>query len=375
MEIMYRTAPTATLALSGVLFVLLSAVVLVVADQNVRVEKIAGHEVLRSFSDAGGTSVIGTPTRVIFQDKVGSFWLGGYHGLCCYDEKRDKWINHSNAFGTSSIHWVRSIGQDKRGRIWVSYRIECRFAVFDGGHWRSAEELLPANIKSLGQDMIVGTDGRIWFATPEGLIVYDGSTWTGPFKPPEAVLRDFMRLDLREFENDAPAPAGSPGANLPRFEVWSGLQDRAGSIWLGGKEALLRFNERSGQWEVYPTLGLVGQVSMRLEDRLGRIWVADAKAHLAVYDKAKNVWASYDLSRRFPQVRPNVDAVYVDKRGQVLIGTEVGLLALDERTKELIRPNTTGELSRFSSDVTAIQEDRNGRIWIATGNGVSILRQ
>src|SRR5258708_39521634 len=95
---------------------------------RLREGRVAGHDIVSSFSSADKTSIIGTPIRVIFQDKDGVIWFGGYYGLCSYDEKQNKWTNHSDGLGKSSIQWVPNIGQDSLGRIWIEYRIDSALA-------------------------------------------------------------------------------------------------------------------------------------------------------------------------------------------------------------------------------------------------------
>lgn len=352
------------------------------------VEQIAGHDLLKAFSseELRRKLVIADTPDIIFQDSKGIFWFGGTRGLCSYDEKQDRWVDYSHAGGNSRANaaamaddewkpgWIGAICSDKQGRVWV-HSVISKFAFLDGGRWHSVNDRLPPNISSLGCTLIAGLEGRIWFVSPQGLVVYDGRGWAGPFNPSDAAMRIYNQFeftyadkDLAELMHQELGEKKLPP--LWESEVQSGIQDRDGDIWLGATRGIWRFEERTGDWKIYPMHGLVEEVSLIFSDRYGRIWFADAAAHLALYDKHKDTWTSYDLGLE----DADVDAVYVDKQGTVIIGAPLGIIILDERTKKM-KPLPVRLGGKLLHGISAITEDNQGRIWMGSYDGIFILKQ
>jgi ligand-binding sensor domain-containing protein len=355
-----------------------------------QVDQVAGHDVLKAFSsqELGRNLIFVSTPDAIFQDSKGIFWFGGPRGLCSYDEKEDRWVDYSRAARSDAVMtddewkpgWICSVCADKQGRIWVQGVIS-KFAFWEGGQWRNANELLPPNITSLGRTLIAGRDGRIWFVSPQGLVAYEGRSWTGPSNPPDTAMRIYNQFKFT-YADKGLARLGDIqdrmhkdlGEKLPQplwtSEVRSGIQDHDGDIWLGAARGIWRFDEKTGDWKVYPMHGLVEEVSLIYTDRYGRIWFADDAAHLALYDKYKDTWTSYDLAFEDAVV----DAVYVDKQGKVIIGAPLGIIILNEWTGKT-QPSPVRIGGKLGRGITAMKEDNQGRIWIGSYDGIFILKQ
>src|SRR5262249_45344470 len=129
-----------------------------------------------------------------------------------------------------------------------------------------------------------------------------------------------------------------------------------------------RFEDRTRDWKVYPMHALVEEVSLIYDDRYGRIWFADDAAHLAMYDKHKDAWTPYDLGFQDAEV----NAVYVDNHGTVIIGAPLGIILLDERAKK-VRPLPVQLRGKLLRGISAISEDNQGRIWMGSYDEVFVL--
>jgi ligand-binding sensor domain-containing protein len=345
---------------------------------------IAGHGLLKSFylKDLRRKILAADAPRVVFEDPKGVFWFGGPHGLFSYDEPQERWINHGEAVdGIGSLTWINAIASDKQARIWACDGfIDRKTFLLDLGRWRDANQFRPSKISSIGRILIAGHNGRMWFVSPEGLIVYDGSSWSGPFNPSESSVQlyngfkltyadkgreelEAARERMRKRSDDA-QPTRPPWP----AEIHSGIEDRDGDVWLGATRGIWRFDQKARHWEIYSTHGLAEEVSLITEDRYGRIWFADADAHLAQYDKRKEKWTSYDLAYDDAMV----NAVFIDKDGQVLIGAEAGIIALEERTGKT-KTLTASLNGKPVQGVSAIMEDSRGRIWVGTSEAILVL--
>lgn len=348
--------------------------------------RIAGHEMVKSFSLKElrkGVFAAAVPF-VIFQLPNGTFWFGGPHGLFSYNEQEDRWTNHDETVdGRGSLSWVQSIAMDKRARIWACDGfVDGKVFLLDSGRWRDANQYRPSKVRSIGRILIAGHRGTVWFVSPDGLVAYDGEKWSGPFTPPESIVQLYNELKpayaQKQSQELAAASAqvrkkyGDAEPTRPAWtaEIHTGIEDRDGDIWLGGTRGIWRFVQKANQWKVYTLHDLAEEVSLITEDRYGRIWFADADAHLALYEKDNDKWTPYDLV--FDDA--TVNAILVDSAGQTLIGTDSGIISLDERTGKT-KPLALSVNGQPVHNVSAIMEDTQGRIWLGTSEAIVVLRE
>ena len=355
------------------------------AQARLQSRTIAGHEVLKYFSlyELRRSVFAAAPPFVIFQDSSGIFWFGGPHGLFSYHEHEERWTSHEETVdGRGSLTWVQSIATDKRARIWACDGfVDRRTFLLDSGRWRDANQHRPSKFRPIGRILIAGHSGTIWFVSSEGLIAYDGERWSGPFSPPESTVQLYSQLKLTYADKQSETLAAAQEQMRKRYgdaeptrppwtaEVHSGVEDRDGDIWLGATRGIWRFVQKARRWEVYSTHGLAEEVSLITEDRYGRIWFADADGHVVLYDKRNDRWTPYDLV--FDDA--TVNAIYVDRAGQTLIGTGAGIILLDEPTGK-IRPLVAQVNGRAVRNVSAIMEDNQKRVWIGTSEAILVLR-
>ena len=328
----------------------------------------------------------------IFQDRAGTFWIGSLLGLYTYNEKRNQWLNFREKQEQKFFKSVKTICQDKAGRVWIiSLRSEIKF--FDGQHWHSGEELSPPVPLPVDNCVLfTGKDGKLWFVTGTGLIAFDGKEWTSPMMPSKHIEEIYAQMPIKyrdeqeekwavserlaqgENERSEKAVKKVKHTDILLPTIYHGLQDRYGSIWLGARKAIVRFNPKENAWKVYPLQGLV-EVRLIYEDRQGRLWFADEQGHLSVYNQKLGNWKSYDLSIYFPQIQPKrITSIYQSKAGQIMIGTRDGLVLFMERENRW-RILSEGNPNLPVYGVTAIVEDKLGRIWISESQGILVLEQ
>lgn len=327
--------------------------------------------------------------KVIFQDQSGVFWIGSLLGLYAYDENRNQWMDFNNGSNAKSFRYIKTVCQDRQGRIWLkSLGSEIRF--FDGQKWHSYSELhSPISIPVDNSVTFTGKDGELWFVTEKGLITFDGKKWTSPIAPSEEFENAYARMaviyrnraegiirnpSLEMASNSQRIPMNPKHKDNLFLDIYSGLQGDDGSVWLGAKKAIIRFQLKKNTWKVYPLRELL-EVRRLYQDRLNRIWLADEQGHLLVYDEKDDLWKLYDLAKYFPQIQPKqIMSIYQDKSGVIMIGTEEGLITFSEKENRWrIHTETAPEFPVFS--ITAITEDKIGRIWLSTGEGILVLKQ
>ena len=303
------------------------------------------------------------------------------------------------SLGSASV-WA--LLRDEHGLVWAG-------ANGFGVSWLSPVaqrfEAIRAGRDGLGDPHVTsiaeGEDGRIWVGTDGGgLHVVDPRTG---------------------HVSRYPLPRGGPGA--ASNAVQSVLADRAGRIWVGfwsaglcridagggrvrfyhppagrrspmsdsiwrvldagGGELLVATNDGAFLFDLlresyvplsdrYPGSGR-GPVSAAALDAKGGLWLGHPTSVEHV-DRRRGAVRRFEGDTRSGGafVGSFVDALHVDARGHVWVGTERGLTCLDAAGHRLA---TYGEADGLPNpNVASITEDASGSIWVGTNGGLARLR-
>ena len=173
---------------------------------------------------------------------------------------------------------------------------------------------------------------------------------------------------------------------LPSSLVSDILQDRQGFMWVATARGVSRYdghhfhNYAAGHT---PNTLPIGMVDRLYEDRSGTIWAVSA-AGVSRYDSSTDGFVTYsaraitaaaptpavtdgDSSRR-AVTPPIVTSLIEDHAGHLLIGTSVGLFALDRQAGGSRSVPVTSTTER--QYVTALFEDHQQQLWVGTRNGL-----
>ena len=184
-------------------------------------------------------------------------------------------------------------------------------------------------------------DGYIWLGTEEGLVRFDGISFT-----------------VFDTQNTA---------EIKSHQIWNFFEDKKGNFWIASANGLLLY--KNGKFTAYTTKDGLSSNYLRTicEDRKGNIWIGTSRG-LNLYKNGKfTVYTTKDgLS---------FDLVYVikeDQKGNLWIGTDGGGLNLFKDGKFTAYTTKNG----LSNDhVFAIYEDKEGNLWIGTwGGGLNLYK-
>ncbi|HKO80673.1 MAG TPA: two-component regulator propeller domain-containing protein [Chitinophagaceae bacterium] len=255
----------------------------------------------------------------LFEDKGGKFWIGTDVGLCLYDGKTfaeikiplTKELPHNKNDHYRNKHWVFSIIQAKSGKLW--------FATIDGVYIYDGKSFTPFIINETAsgflstnhnvERILEDKAGNIWFGarTDKGVYRYDGKSVT--------------KLELMELFQDGPKPK-------PHSWGWPQLQDKNGNIWFtnwGGAyrydpSASLRTGSKSFTSFKFPNNGF----TRIIEDKKGNLWFGGDGIHR--YDGKTFT----HFSTKDGLINPWVWSILDDKTGKLWVGTRAtGLYLFD----------------------------------------------
>ncbi len=313
----------------------------------------------RNFTRSGN-NLSSNNVRTITEDRFGRIWLGTDKGLNRLD---GFWREAGRSNGGPQETEIFKVFEDVAGFIWVAADTGVYRGVWDDSrgqvdwlqHYTQGAGLI--DIGAVVVTMIQDQNGGIWIGTPLGVNRFDGTAWH--------------------------AVAGAEIGQLNQG-VQTIYEDKAGVLWFGLSQSnrlqsgnlISRFDGVG--WEIFSVNdGLPnGDVQTILEDNLGNLWVGTT-AGVAVYDDS--IWHVVTAQDRL-LIGNNVQSMMNDRDGTIWIGTTAGIsqfrlppqfsaTALHDlgRWRHLTRANGLA-----SNNIQALFETRTGEIWIGTGdNGVN----
>ena len=150
------------------------------------------------------------------------------------------------------------------------------------------------------------------------------------------------------------------------------LQDRKGFLWVGTDDGLNRYDGYS--FKVFkPDTNNPDSLSDRsindlLEDAQGRLWIATRLGGLNRYDPSTGKFTHYQHDKNNDQTIASnyVNTLWLDEGG-LWVGTHNGLDFLDFETDTFRHyPSNDSTIAPPSSSITTLFKDSNGRLWIGT---------
>ncbi|HET7838960.1 MAG TPA: two-component regulator propeller domain-containing protein, partial [Rectinemataceae bacterium] len=193
-------------------------------------------------------------------------------------------------------------------------------------------------------------------------IVYVG-TWGGGLLEYETATGRFTNYRA----------SGGVGS-LSHDVVYSILRDSSGELWFGtnggGIDKLSRARRSYGALEASAQAFPKGKVYAIDLDSRGELWVGVYNGGIAVRSKETGAWRSYRKSPGRPRSLPNdiVNFIHEDRFGRMWAGTNDGLARLDPRRGDfdVYRPGPDKARSLSSEVIYAMAEDPEGALWIGT---------
>lgn len=217
--------------------------------------------------------------------------------------------------------------------------------------------LSQSSVYSIAQD----SQGFVWFGTEDGLNRYDGYEFT------------VFRPDL----NDE--------SSLSDRWISALAADDEGNLWIGTRQGGVNFyNAKTGKFTRYLH---DSQVSSSLSsdriltvfiDREQNVWIGTARGLDLFLPKSKT-FAHFlpVIGEKNDSAVNSITAIHEDSTGTMWVGTgAAGLFRFypDEFRFSSYFSGNTQQIILSSDYVRGIQDDKEGNLWVATDNGLNLLR-
>lgn len=337
--------------------------------------------------------------QAIFQDSKGFLWVGTVNGLNRYDGYGVKVYNNIPGETNSLPHAViNTIYEDRAGNIWIGtdgglalYNLQAdNFIVYKKSE-SSSNSLNHNGIRALFEDDM----GNIWIGT------YGGGL--NRFNPSEGTFSQYSGLSHNKVEVMIPDSMienvlwiGTSSGGVNRFDINSEeitiykhddsninslshnsvrsiYQDYNGTIWVGTKGGINRYNRYEDNFYRYENTGN-NTIRSILLDRDGVLWLGTNSDGLHLLDiKSGVVTEFHNDPENSNSVGSNtVWRMYQDRSGIIWLGTwGRGLSKYDPQKKKFYHVFTqkSNKNSLSNNTVMSFEKDSDGTLWIATRGG------
>jgi signal transduction histidine kinase/ligand-binding sensor domain-containing protein/CheY-like chemotaxis protein/HPt (histidine-containing phosphotransfer) domain-containing protein len=317
-----------------------------------------------SFDSASGLP--DSRIRALLEDRDGVLWVGTAGCLQRFDGNRFE----NPLFGGAATEQITALHQDSQGTVWLGtdngslYRyVHGRFsAVAEAGRLGSSVRALTSDhdgnlwIATHGVGLVRWRDGNFsvlgtnQFASSDLQALFEddeGSLWVG------SGSEGLLRLRDGKF-----ASAGEP-EGLQGNMTWTITPRRSGGVWVGSDGGLSSYVDGSFQHIAAPK----GQNNIRVravvEDQAHALWVGTQGA--GAYRIDQHGTTVFDQAHGL--AGNSVSAMLEDRRGRIWVGSNQGLDLIDQgmvSSQQSLLPGAN------RSAVRLIHEDFRGKLWIGT---------
>jgi ligand-binding sensor domain-containing protein/two-component sensor histidine kinase len=268
---------------------------------------------------------------------------------------------------------VNRIVRDSRGFLW--FCTEEGLSRFDGykfTNYTTADGLPHRSVT----DFLETRGGAYWVATEGGVCRFNpkgSSAWHGE---PRRVESGATREERHIAASEPVFVSYCHGDDKKGWAVYRLVEDVTGVIWCGAGDGLYRLQQQDGKWTLDPVdIGMPAQqgVIALMEDHRGVLWAGSYNSGL--YARWPDGRAErYTMKNGLPG--NSIKALLEDREGRLWVGTTMGLsmLVAEPDPARPVVARSYGPRDGLGSDwITSLFQSADGKIWIGTLKGLSEL--
>ncbi len=322
------------------------------------------------FDSANGMS--DTVINTLAEGPDGSLWIGTRGGGV------NRFLDGAfEVFTTDeglSSNSVEAVYTDSKGRLWIGTEGDDLHEYKDGRIVRhpAVGGVGPAAIRSLWED----GDGNLWIGTlHDGLYRYHDGQFDS-FSTADGLPHNHVSALLSDREGslwvgtyggglnrlrESPFTSYSTREGLSHNEVWAVLEDRSGGMWIGAEIGLDFLQDR--QLVEYPDRRFFATKSIMslFQDSQGALWVGTyGQGVFQLADGRRRVYSTAN-----GLANDKVFSITEAPDGRIWVGTNAGVSVIDG-----------GKITSFTTDdglpaesVRGLHVDREGTLWLGTRGG------
>lgn len=354
------------------------------------------------------TSLSNKSVFSLFEDENRQIWAGTQLGVNCFNPRTGvfkAWKKEARNPASLSSDTVTCFASAGKGDIWIgTFHGLNKYSRATGRISRSVSNaLLQHSIHRKNILKLHAVDSKLWFATPEGMYLYEPNFdhlhfWPIPGSAPgkdNPVINTFIPKGLDAFwvATTQGLYLFEPDYNRWKFQKFNGnptqisgnidiaalCMDHNGMLWLGTRgQGLLRYTIQHQAIEQFinqpddPYSLSNDFISVLFEDRSGILWVGTSWNGVNKIVPNKSQFRHiFPVSNDNKSLNNNLIWTFLEKSpDEFWIGTEDGINCYHKssRTFTYIRKQPEGSNCLASNKIRKFFKDSRGDIWIATDN-------
>jgi len=303
--------------------------------------------------------------NTIFQDDAGIIWIGSDdRGINLFNPAHTQFDYyrynplHDNSLTATTIG---KMSGDEQGNLWAITNQDLNYIDFDKGqvtHYLADDFF--AETGSAINTVLNDAHGNVWLGQRSGNILrLDIETGD---------------LEMIEFHPPSPVDINRPA---PPTQVTAIAEDSQGNIWVAvirdglykidARQQIVAYNipnQNDGPTEHVLAAAQINAITTGNDDN---VWVGYENGELSRLDSDSGLFTHYHKGDRGnPGGKAN--AMLVSENGRLWIATNEGLTLFDPETETFTRFTEKDGLS--SSFITAVLQEDNGMLWLSTAKGL-----
>ncbi|MGB1316878.1 MAG: two-component regulator propeller domain-containing protein, partial [Flavobacteriales bacterium] len=326
--------------------------------------------------------------RGITQDEQGGMWFGTQAGVTRFDGKNFVSFTEANGLSNDRIRYITS---DRSGNLWFGTYFGgiCRYSGEEFVHFTEQDGVSSNQVLSVFSNH----DGDIWLGTLEGITELKpqpDNTWKIEQNPLGSTFKDrsinvivgapnneiWFGSDQGIFVKNKKKITRLKTDNLLLEENVTAIHfEPGGHLWIGSDQGATRYEktETGFQFNQYHSNANINEseVSSIVQDGKGRVWISYLSSQFVVYNGGEFI------TPNLPSTLKDVSALKEDKNGFMWIATEgAGLFKYHVvnasfAPEDFVQFGIENGLS--SSDIHQLVFDADDNLWAGTASGVDLI--